>query len=227
MTAPANSIQIKVSTGNPMSTTGTLIGTFTQSSVVSSPSDGGDKYRISFTGSANVTQGTRYYIQASYVSSSSDQSWCLSSNSYSAASGWEIPKSGSNYIDISSGGTFNWPAYHKLRITTGEVITSPSFSSFQLPGNSRMATYGTSTTLTANVAAPSKVTFYANNKRIAKCVKVPTTGTAPNITATCSWKPSQRGSARISAQAFPIDTSLSIANSIQLNISIEHRTTKR
>jgi len=227
MTAPANSIQVKVSTGAPMSTTGTLVGTFTQASVASSPSDGGDKYRITFTGSANVIQGTTYYIQPSYVSASSDQNLCLSSNSYSALSGWSLPKNGNDYIDVWNTGTFNWFAYHKMRITTGEVINSPSFNSFQLPSNSKSAIYGTSTSITATVAAASKVTFFANNKRIAKCVKVQTTGTAPNITATCNWKPSQRGAVSIFAQAFPIDTSLTTARSSVLNISVRTRTVSR
>lgn len=226
-TAPANSIQVKVSTGAPMSTTGTLVATFTQSSVVSSPSDGGDKFLITFTGTANVTQGTTYYIQTSYISATADQNLCLSSNAYTAASGWYIPTSGSNYIDVINTGTFNWSAYHKMRITTGEVITSPVFSAFQLPGNSTTAIYGTSTTIGATVAAPSKVTFSANGRRIAKCIKVPTIGTAPNITATCNWKPSQRGSVTVNAQSFPIDTSLTSAKSSDLYIKVGNRSSKR
>lgn len=227
MTAPANSIQVKVSTGAPMSASGTLVATFTQSSVASSPLDGGDKFLISFTGSADVIQGTTYYIQPSYVSSDSNQSLCLSSNTYTTLNGWDFKKTGSQYVLVWSTGTFNWSAYHKMRITTGVPVTSAAFNSLQLTGNSNQATYRTSVAINANIAAASRVTFFANDKRIAKCIKVLTSGTAPNITATCNWRPSQRGSARISARAFPVDSSLSIANSAQLNISVQHRTTKR
>lgn len=226
-TAPANSIRVRISTGAPMSTSGTLVGTFTQSSVASSPVDGGDKYLITFTGTANVVQGTTYYIQPSYVSSNADQSLCLSANSYTALSGWSLPMSGSNYIDVWSTGTFNWYAYHKMRITIGEVITAATFSTFQLPGNVKTATFGATTTLTANVAAPSKVTFFANNKRIANCIKVSTSGTSPNISATCNWKPSQRGSVTVTAQSFPNDSSLSSAQATVLNILVKGRTTLR
>lgn len=226
-TAPANSIRVRISTGAPMSTSGTLVGTFTQSSVASSPVDGGDKYLITFTGTANVIQGTTYYIQPSYVSSNADQNLCLSANSYTSLSGWSLPMSGSNYIDVWSTGTFNWYAYHKMRITIGEVITAATFSTFQLPGNVKTATYGSTTTLTANVAAPSKVTFFANNKRIANCIKVSTSGTSPNISATCNWKPSQRGSVTVTAQSFPNDSSLSSAQATVLNILVKGRTTLR
>ena len=227
MVAPANSIQVKVSTGGPMSASGTLVGTFSQSSVVSSPSDGGDKYRITFTGSANVIQGTTYYIQPSYVTSNVSQNLCLSSNSYSASGGWSLPMSGSNYIDVWSTGTFNWFAYHKFRITTGEILTTATINSLQLAGNTKVATFGKTMDITVNVAVPSKVTFLANNKRIPRCLHLATTGTAPNITVTCKWKPSTKGSVVIVAKAIPNDSALSGSTSSPLIISTVRRTDYR
>lgn len=222
-----NIMRVKVSSGSPASTGGTVLGTFTQESVTASASDGSNKYLVSFTGSAAVTQGNTYYIQISYISSGSGQSLCLSDAGYTAASGWSIPTVGSEYVMVLSGGTFNWYIYHKIRITTGDVFTSADFNSIQLPGNSLTAVFESATTITASVAAPSKVTFFSSGKRIAKCIKVSTTGTAPNITATCVWKPSRRGSVTVSAQSYPVDSGLSSARSATLNVSVLNRTTKR
>jgi hypothetical protein len=227
MTAPANSIRVRVSTGAPMSASGTLVATFTQSSVASSPLDGGDKYLITFTGTANVTQGTTYYIQPSYVSSSSDQSLCLSSNSYTTLNSWDFKKSGSQYVLVWSTGTFNWSAYHKMRTTTGVPVTSAAFNSFQLTGNTNQATYGTSVAINANIAAASSVTFFAGGKRIPKCINLTTSGSAPNITVTCNWKPPRRGSIQITARSTPVDSSLTSSTSTPINILVSNRTTKR
>jgi hypothetical protein len=210
-----------------MSTTGTLVGTFSQSAVAASASDGAGKYIMTFTGSANVTQGTTYYVQPSYVSSNTGQGLCLSGSAYTAASGWSLPKSGSDFIDVWSTGTFNWSSYHKFRITTGALITAATVTSMQLAGSQTRATFGTPINLTANIAAPARVTFYLNNKRIPKCIGLLTSGTAPNISVTCSWKPSLKGAVQLTARAVPIDSALSTVVSSPLAVSISSRATFR
>lgn len=227
MTAPANSIQVKVSTGAPMSASGTLVATFTQSSVASSPLDGGDKFLITFTGSADVIQGITYYIQPSYVSSNSNQSLCLSANTYTTLNGWDFKKAGSQYVLVWNTGTFNWSAYHKMRITTGVPVTSATFNSLQIAGNSNRATFGTVVAINANIAATSRVTFFAGGKRIPKCISLVTSGSAPNITVTCNWKPPRRGSVQVIARAVPIDSALSSSISAPINFLVANRTTKR
>lgn len=66
-------------------------------------------------------------------------------------------------------------------------------------------TYRTLTTLTATVNTSSKVTFFANNKKIPGCISRLTSANA----ATCSWRPSTRGSITISVQVTPTDTNFS------------------
>lgn len=63
-------------------------------------------------------------------------------------------------------------------------------------------TFRSLTTLTATVNTASKVTFFANNKKIPGCISRSTTANS----ATCNWKPSTRGSITISVQVTPVDT---------------------
>lgn len=72
-------------------------------------------------------------------------------------------------------------------------------------------TYRTTTALTATTNTPSKVTFFANNKRISGCISK---ATSSNI-ATCNWKPALNGAITLSVQVTPIDTNYS-ANRISL-----------
>lgn len=59
------------------------------------------------------------------------------------------------------------------------------------------ATYRTPSAMTVTTSIGSKVTFYANGKRIGGCVSIPTV----NLTATCNWKPSFRGTLKVTASA--------------------------
>jgi len=52
---------------------------------------------------------------------------------------------------------------------------------------------GISTNLTVTVGAAGYFRFYIDGKRIPACLKVVATGTSPNFTATCIWKPPVRG----------------------------------
>jgi hypothetical protein len=69
---------------------------------------------------------------------------------------------------------------------------------------SNTPSYRTATALTATVNAQGKVTFFANGKRIPGCISRITSGISP-ITATCNWRPTQRGSVRVHAVFTPND----------------------
>ena len=77
-------------------------------------------------------------------------------------------------------------------------------NSFALTANSTSAVYRTASTININVTAPSTVAFYANGKKISSCAKVATSGTSPNIVASCNWKPALHGIVSITAIATPI-----------------------
>jgi hypothetical protein len=51
--------------------------------------------------------------------------------------------------------------------------------------------------------------FKANNVRIPNCLKRTTSGSSP-ITATCTWKPSKRGTNVVSATLSPTNGSYSV-----------------
>ena len=113
--------------------------------------------------------------------------------------------------------------YETITVTVTDVLDTTGFSTFSL---SSAASYRTATTITIVVTAPSKVTFKVNGLFIPGCKNRPTTGATPNAQATCSWKPSTRGSAIISATAVPTGAGITGATS-SLNIAIANRTGKR
>jgi hypothetical protein len=61
--------------------------------------------------------------------------------------------------------------------------------------------------LTASASVVGKVTFRVNNKILPGCKNKSTTGSAPNIIATCSYRPSTRGFVTISVTLNPADPS--------------------
>ena len=82
-----------------------------------------------------------------------------------------------------------------------------------------------SLSITTNVAG--KVRFFLNGKRIANCVSISTTGSYPNFTATCPWKPTVTARQALSASFSPTDTSFSAASSSTLSVWVYKRTTRR
>jgi hypothetical protein len=56
--------------------------------------------------------------------------------------------------------------------------------------------------ITANVNYSGTVNFYTNGRPINHCQGIATTGTSPNITATCNWKPITHGSQYVTATVY-------------------------
>jgi|GEM_PF-3198707 len=67
---------------------------------------------------------------------------------------------------------------------------------------------GITASVTVNVEAAGVVRFYFLGKRIPNCLSVATSGTYPNITATCSWKPAVIGQIPITAVLTPTNSTL-------------------
>jgi hypothetical protein len=61
--------------------------------------------------------------------------------------------------------------------------------------------------ISASASVAGKVTFRVNNKILPGCKNKSTTGSAPNIIATCSYRPSTRGFVTISVTLNPTDPS--------------------
>jgi len=83
--------------------------------------------------------------------------------------------------------------------------------------------YRVTTVLTATTNTPSKVTFYANNKRIGGCISKPTSA---NI-ATCNWKPALNGTITLSVQVTPTDSGYAASRIAYTPLITQKRTTLR
>jgi hypothetical protein len=97
----------------------------------------------------------------------------------------------------------------------------------QLAVGGSNAVYRTASTIEALVGTAGKVTFYQAGKVIPGCKNRNSSGAAPNIKATCTWKPSTRGNVQITAQINPISASYALTRSSTFAISVGQRTTPR
>ena len=106
------------------------------------------------------------------------------------------------------------------------ILSQAGVNSFGLSGNSTSSTYRGATTISINLTIASQVTFLASGKKIPGCVKVSTSGTSPNIVATCTWRPSLHGNLAISAIIYPNGGGLSSTTG-PVSIGISKRTNNR
>lgn len=81
-------------------------------------------------------------------------------------------------------------------------------------------------TITVTVSIVGNVQFRANGVKISNCVKRAATGTSPNITATCVWKPSIRGNTRVMATLTPTNGSYS-SGSLTNSVFVTNRSSGR
>jgi hypothetical protein len=67
-------------------------------------------------------------------------------------------------------------------------------------------------TITVSVSVAGTVLFRAKGVKISNCVKRSTSGSSPNITATCTWRPSTRGATPVTATITPTNGSYSVGS---------------
>jgi hypothetical protein len=114
--------------------------------------------------------------------------------------------------------------HQRLAMASLNVSSKVSFSSISIPSNA--AIYRSAIVITANISTAGgdgKVTFFANGKKIPGCIKK----SSISLVATCSWKPSTRGSVIITAQVIPTDTSLVTSTSAPVNFLVGNRLNPR
>jgi len=112
----------------------------------------------------------------------------------------------------------------KLAVTLNyqSATSSSTFNSLGLSGGVTSAVYRTSTTISGEVSVAAKVTFRAGGVVIPGCKNKSTSGSAPFI-ASCSWKPSKRGSYSITATATPISNSYTASTATPLRVMVSNR----
>ena len=97
-------------------------------------------------------------------------------------------------------------------------VTSISFSS--------TPAFRSPVTITVNVSTAGTVLFKAKGVKIKNCLKRSTSGTAPNITATCTWSPSTRGATPVTATITPTNGSYSVG-SLTNTVFVSNRSGRR
>lgn len=105
--------------------------------------------------------------------------------------------------------------------------TAPIFSDLSISGNPTSAVMRQNNTISATVNVPSLLTFFAGKSRIAGCISLPTSGSSPNNIATCTWKPTVKGTAVITAEAAPLAAGIAGISTSRLNVGVVARATRR
>ena len=108
------------------------------------------------------------------------------------------------------------------------IVTNLNEASTTSPPSVTGSAYkGIVTTITVTVNAPGTVAFFLAGKRIPACLKRATSGTYPNYTATCSWKPPVIGFQNLTAELTPSDNTFSKSTSSVGTFWVLKRTTTR
>jgi hypothetical protein len=115
-------------------------------------------------------------------------------------------------------GTYNF-FYTVTNVAESAVVGTPSLSG--------AAKKGVNVTVTVTSDVAGKADFYWNGKRIARCFGVPTTGSSPNFTATCTWKPTSTARATIYAVIRPTSGSFTNGTSSKVIVTPALRGTLR
>jgi hypothetical protein len=114
-----------------------------------------------------------------------------------------------------------------ITITVTDVVDTSAFSLFQLAGGATVAAYRTAIVITATVNVASKISFNSNGKVLPGCKNRLATGSGSSFTATCSWRPSNRGDVSLMASSSPTGAGISNASAGPISIRVSNRTGAR
>ncbi len=107
-----------------------------------------------------------------------------------------------------------------VRVTYNAIVETTTV--LTITGNQNVLTYKTSIDLTATISASGRVTFFANGKRIPRCISLSATNSI-----TCTYSPSVRGSVLLSASLSPSSNSYRSSRSDSIRVSVLSRTNKK
>jgi hypothetical protein len=86
---------------------------------------------------------------------------------------------------------------------------------------------GVTSTITVTINVSGKVRFYVGGKRISNCKDQMTSGTYPNNSATCLWKPAVTGKQILTATLTPTDNTFAASTSAPTEVFVRKRATVR
>lgn len=86
---------------------------------------------------------------------------------------------------------------------------------------------GISTTISITLNVVGKSSFFVNGKRIPGCYRVSTTGSSPNFSSTCNWKPAVMGIQVITVQHVPTDLAYASSTVTFSAVNVTKRSNRR
>jgi hypothetical protein len=110
---------------------------------------------------------------------------------------------------------------------TVTITNANESASINAPTVSGTINKGVSTTISVTLNTAGKVRFFVGGKRISNCLARLTTGSYPNFTATCAWKPPVTGKQGLTARIAPTDGSFSAATSASTLVQVIRRVNQR
>jgi hypothetical protein len=117
----------------------------------------------------------------------------------------------------------NW-RYRDISITLTNVNESSTVS---VPSISSTVYKGVVETIAVTINVEGKVRFFVGGKRISTCKDRVTSGSYPNNTATCLWKPPVTGKQILTATLTPTDSTFAVSTSAPTEIFVRKRVTLR
>lgn len=208
-------LDIRIYADNAGAPSNTSLGAFTYSSTSV------DVGR--FTGNVTLSTAGKYWI---YISATAQAYGCFTYSAVTTGSlsNWTLSRVYEGGVSVTptvrgDDGTFLF----SLEGTGGVPATNSSIS---LSTVSRNTTYRTNTTVTATLGvagSDGKVTFYANEKKIPGCIDKASSG----LSASCTFKPSTRGSLSLKARLAPSNSAYLPSTSAPLNMTVSNRTGSR
>lgn len=168
-------------------------------------------------GCASSADGTKLIAVANtgFVYSSTDSGSTWNAESVPGSSTWyntSMNPDGTKVFVISLGSPWAYVG----------TITSPASMSLS-SGYPNSINFRSSFTISVTTNYPGRVTFYANGKRIGKCISVATV----SLVASCNYSPSIRGSVSITARFVPTDVSKAALQAALFSTSVIQRTNSR
>jgi hypothetical protein len=168
--------------------------------------------KITTVASGNDSIQLKFYADSDAVPSSD------------AAISWDVTYS------VALTGTYSYLAVQtESDGTIDEVRGGPTYDAVSgvaipptigAPTVSGAARKGTSTTATVTSGAAGIFRFYLDGKRVPACLSQPTSGSAPNFTASCTWKPPVVGNHQLSATFTSLDPGYTNTSSARTNLTV-------
>jgi VCBS repeat-containing protein len=107
------------------------------------------------------------------------------------------------------------------------ITNANESASINAPTVSGTINKGIATTITVTINVAGKVRFFVGGKRISTCKDRTTSGTYPNNSATCSWRPAVTGRQILTATLTPTDNTFSASTSAPTTVQVVRRGTVR